>query len=185
MRVSESVHPLSYQRRARMTKRPSQWEFGSPHRGSRVRKSAGIFRSSDRSIMEPKLRAATVASAHDRASAVVCIFTYDTRNTHIHIHTHIHLHTHIHTHACTCERMRRSGCTPGERKRNREQERERERERERDRERRTDRVRMYSRPEAIPKIIPSAASKTQFPGQNLMIDRPTRQELIGFPGAAN
>lgn len=66
---------------------------------------------------------------------------------------------------------------PGERKRNTEGEREREKEGQ------IEFVRIAG--QRLPKIIPSAAGKTQFPGQNLMIDRPTRQGLIGFPGAAN
>lgn len=63
---SESIHPLSRQRRARMTKRPGQWQNGSPHRGDSARKSAGIFRSPDRSIMEPKLRAPPPSRARER-----------------------------------------------------------------------------------------------------------------------
>lgn len=50
-----------------------------------------------------------------------------------------------------------------------------------------DRYRVRARTAAgqrLPKIIPSAAGKTQFPGQNLMIGHPARQKLIGFPGAA-
>jgi len=85
--------------------------------------------------------------------------------------------------ACMCIRTRTHICTRAfvsvcdDRDASGEREREIERERERES------VRIAG--QRLPKIIPSAAGKTQFPSQNLMIDRPTRQELIGFPGAAN